>query len=160
MVRLRPLRLHGRHSRRAVFPSDNQTASLIATYGVFAAGFVMRPMSSALFGWLGDTVGRSRTMLLSVIMMASPTVLLGGLPTFNQIGLWAPALLVYIRLVQGLSVGGEFSSSVTYLVETAQEERRGRAGSWANTGAITGMLLGSGAAALVTSLLETSTVTD
>ena len=142
------------------FPSENQTASLIATYGVFAAGFVMRPIGSALFGWLGDTVGRSRTMLLSVIMMASPTVLLGCLPTFEQIGLWAPLLLVLIRLVQGLSVGGEFSSSVTYLVETAPDESRGRAGSWANTGAITGMLLGSGAAALVTSLLDASTVED
>ncbi|HKJ70461.1 MAG TPA: MFS transporter [Gammaproteobacteria bacterium] len=140
------------------FPSEDPLASLIATYGVFAAGFVMRPLGSGLFGWLGDTVGRSRTMLISVVLMALPTFLLGCLPTHAQAGLWAPALLVLIRLVQGLSVGGEFSSSVTYLVETAPGGRRGLAGSWANTGSIFGMLLGAGVAALVTSVTSHGTI--
>ncbi|MCB1748684.1 MAG: MFS transporter [Gammaproteobacteria bacterium] len=132
------------------FPGDDRLTSLLATYGVFAAGFVMRPLGSAFFGWLGDTVGRSRTMLLSVALMAIPTFALGCLPTYDTAGPWAAALLVLVRLVQGLSVGGEFSSSVTYLVETADPERRGFAGSWANIGSIAGMLLGSGAAAAVT----------
>ncbi|MEJ2471679.1 MAG: MFS transporter [Desulfuromonadales bacterium] len=101
------------------FPGQDSTAALIATYGVFAAGFLMRPIGSAVFGWLGDTIGRSQTMLISVIMMAMPTILLGCLPTYDSIGIWAAVLLVLIRLVQGLSVGGEFSSSVTYMVETA-----------------------------------------
>jgi len=136
------------------FPNESQVASLIATYGIFAAGFVMRPLGSGVFGWLGDTIGRSRTMLISVAMMMIPTFLLGLLPTYNTAGLLAPALLVIIRLTQGLSVGGEFSSSVTYLVETSPASRRGLSGSWANAGSGAGMLLGSLMAAAVTSLLS------
>jgi MHS family proline/betaine transporter-like MFS transporter len=140
------------------FPEQSRTAGLIATYGIFAAGFLMRPLGSAVFGWLGDTIGSSRTMMISVIMMVVPTVCLGLLPTHETIGIWAPVLLVIIRLVQGLSVGGEFSSSVTYLVETAEDGRRGYAGSWANTGSMVGMLLGAGAAALLTGLLSADEV--
>ncbi|MCB2218587.1 MAG: MFS transporter [Desulfobulbaceae bacterium] len=142
------------------FPGEDTLASLIATYGVFAAGFLMRPIGSGLFGWLGDTIGRTRTMFISVIMMALPTVLLGCLPTYATAGLWAPSLLVAIRLIQGLSVGGEFSSSVAYLVETAPDGKRGFAGSWANTGSIFGMLLGAGIAAATTSLLPEAAVHD
>jgi len=142
------------------FPGENQLASLIATYGVFAAGFLMRPLGAGLFGWLGDTVGRSKTMLVSVLMMALPTVLLGCLPTYETAGIWAAVLLVLIRLIQGLSVGGEFSSSVTYLVETAPDGKRGFSGSWANTGSMVGMLLGSGVAAATTTLLSDATVQD
>ncbi|SHK28980.1 MFS transporter, MHS family, proline/betaine transporter [Marinobacter antarcticus] len=136
------------------FPSESQLASLIATYGVFAAGFFMRPLGAGLFGWLGDTVGRTKTMMVSVMMMALPTVLLGCLPTYDTAGIWAPILLIVIRLVQGLSVGGEFSSSVVYLVETAPDGKRGYSGSWANTGSMVGMLLGAGVAAVATSLLS------
>jgi len=136
------------------FPEQNKTAGLIATYGIFAAGFLMRPFGSAVFGWLGDTIGRIRTMMLSVVMMVLPTIALGLLPTFDTIGIWSPVLLVLIRLIQGLSVGGEFSSSVTYLVETAEDGRRGFAGSWANTGSMVGMLFGAGAAATTTGLLS------
>ena len=140
---------------RLFFPSENPTASLLASYGVFAAGFVMRPLGAVVFGWLGDTIGRGRTMLISVAMMALPTIVLGLLPVYETIGIAAPVLLVLVRMVQGLSVGGEFSSSVTYMVETAPEDQRGRAGSWANVGSMAGMLLGSAAAALVTSLFPT-----
>ncbi|MCB1167993.1 MAG: MFS transporter, partial [Leptospiraceae bacterium] len=142
------------------FPGDDRLASLLATYGVFAAGFIMRPLGSAVFGWLGDTMGRSKTMLISVLLMAVPTFVLGCLPTYETAGILAPILLVLVRLVQGLSVGGEFSSSVTYLVETADSGRRGFAGSWANLGSIAGMLLGSGAAAALTSVYKDSVVLD
>ncbi|MGD8576900.1 MAG: MFS transporter [Thiohalophilus sp.] len=142
------------------FPSDNRTASLLATYGVFAAGFVMRPLGSAVFGWLGDTIGRSKTMLISVAMMALPTVLLGLLPTYALIGIWAPVLLVTIRLIQGLSVGGEFSSSVTYLVETSAPDKRGLSGSMANVGSMLGMLLGSGVATAATSFFNENQLYD
>lgn len=140
------------------FPSENQIASLLATYGVFAAGFVMRPLGSAVFGWIGDQVSRSTAMLLSVAMMAIPTVVLGLLPTYEAIGLAAPVLLVVIRLIQGLSVGGEFSSSVTYLVETSPKNKRGLSGSYANVGSMAGMLLGSGMASLTTNLLTSSQI--
>ena len=136
------------------FPAENPTASLLASYGVFAAGFVMRPLGATVFGWLGDTIGRGRTMLISVAMMAFPTVALGLLPDYHSIGVAAPVLLVAIRLIQGLSVGGEFSSSVSYMVETAPEDARGRAGSWANVGSMSGMLLGSAAAAFVTTVFS------
>jgi len=101
---------------RLFFPGQDPTASLLASYGVFAAGFVMRPLGATVFGWLGDTIGRGRTMLISVMLMALPTVALGLLPDYHSIGVAAPVLLVLIRMVQGLSVGGEFSSSVTYPV--------------------------------------------
>ncbi|SHI55450.1 MFS transporter, MHS family, proline/betaine transporter [Desulfatibacillum alkenivorans DSM 16219] len=142
------------------FPNESEVASLIATYGVFAAGFVMRPIGSFVFGWMGDTLGRSKTMMVSITMMVFPTFLLGCLPTFDAVGIWAPVLLVITRMVQGLSVGGEFSSSVTYLVETAPPEKRGLSGSWANTGSLFGMLLGAGAAAVVTSFFSHATIMD
>ncbi len=140
------------------FPADTPTAALIGTYGIFAAGFLMRPLGAALFGWFGDRHGRARTMQISVVMMALPTLLLGLLPTYASVGLLAPVLLVVVRLVQGLSVGGEFSSSATYLVETAPEGKRGLTGSWANIGSMTGSLLGVGAAALVTTVFDPATV--
>jgi MHS family proline/betaine transporter-like MFS transporter len=142
------------------FPADNPTAGLIATYGIFAAGFLMRPIGAAFFGWFGDRYGRARTMQISVAMMALPTLLLGVLPAYAQVGILAPVLLVLVRLLQGLSVGGEFSSSATYLVETAPTGRRGLTGSWANIGSMTGSLLGVGAAALVTNLFDAETLND
>ena len=83
------------------FPADNPTAALIATYGIFAAGFLMRPLGAAVFGWFGDRHGRARTMQISVAMMAIPTMLLGLLPSYAQVGLLAPALLVVVRLAAG-----------------------------------------------------------
>jgi MHS family proline/betaine transporter-like MFS transporter len=142
------------------FPSSDPTAGLIATYGIFAAGFMMRPLGAAVFGWFGDRYGRARTMQISVAMMALPTLLIGVLPTYAQVGVLAPILLVLIRLLQGLSVGGEFSSSATYLVETAPMGKRGLTGSWANIGSMTGSLLGVGAAALVTNVFDAETLGD
>ena len=96
--------------------------------------------------------------MISVSLMALPTFLLGCLPTYSTAGIIAPVLLVAVRMIQGLSVGGEFSSSVTYLVETAPAEHRGMAGSWANSGSMFGMLLGSGIAALTTTFFSGSTL--
>lgn len=132
------------------FPSDNATSSLLETWAVFAGGFLMRPLGGAVFGYIGDRIGRRWVLMLSVILMAIPTFVLGVLPTYAQIGIAASLLLVAVRLIQGLSVGGEFSGSVTYMVETAPQNRRGLAGSWANVGSTFGLLLGSGAATLVT----------
>lgn len=140
------------------FPSYNHTASLIATFGVFAVGFFMRPLGGVVFGWIGDRHGRDLVLKLSVVTMGSATFLLGVLPTHAQIGLWSALLLLVVRLVQGLSVGGEFSGSVTYMVETSPLHRRGYAGSWANFGSMAGTLLGSGLAALVTTLFARDTI--
>ncbi|MBK5252195.1 MAG: MFS transporter [Peptostreptococcaceae bacterium] len=143
---------------RLFFPSDYGSLSLFATYGIFASGFVMRPIGAGLFGWIGDTYGRSKTMIISVAMMMIPTFALGLLPTYKSIGIFAPILLVLIRLIQGLSVGGEFSSSVTYLVETSPPKKRGLSGSWANVGSGAGMLLGSLAASLATNFFSDATL--
>lgn len=142
------------------FPASDPTAGLIATYGIFAAGFLMRPLGAAVFGWFGDRYGRARTMQISVVMMALPTLLLGLLPGYDQAGILAPALLVLVRILQGLSVGGEFSSSATYLVETAPMGKRGLTGSWANIGSMTGSLLGVAAAALVTNIFSPGQLND
>jgi MHS family proline/betaine transporter-like MFS transporter len=136
------------------FPNESRVISLLSTYGIFAAGFIMRPIGSVVFGWMGDTIGRSRTMLLSVISMMIPTFALGLLPGYATIGILAPILLVILRLFQGLSVGGEFSSSVTYMVETAPASRRGTFGSWSNVGSGMGLIMGSLMATLSTNLLS------
>lgn len=135
------------------FPSSSHLGSLIATFGVFAVGFFMRPLGGVIFGYIGDRYGRAAVMRISIITMGLATFLLGLLPTANQIGFWAAVLLVVVRLLQGLSVGGEFSGSVTYMVETSPLHKRGFSGSWANFGSLVGTLLGSGLAAAVSSVL-------
>jgi len=130
------------------FPASDKQAALIKTFSVFAAGYLARPIGGALFGQIGDRFGRKRALQLSVAAMAIPTSLITILPTHAQVGLLAPILLVVLRLAQGISVGGEFIGSSTYLVEVAPEGRRASSGSWAMFGAIFGMLLGSAAATL------------
>lgn len=142
------------------FPSENEVAGLLASWGVFAGGFMMRPIGGVVFGHIGDRYRRYTVLLLSVILMAIPTFCLGILPTYAQIGIWAPILLVIIRIIQGLSVGGEFSGSVTYMVESASISKRGISGSWATIGVVAGMLLGSGMATAATNLLPESMVQD
>ena len=129
------------------FPSHNPVASLIGAYGGFAIGFAVRPIGGAVLGHIGDRIGRQTVLILSVVMMGVATTLIGFLPTYQQIGIWAPILLLVIRLFQGFSVGGEFTGSVTYLIETSPRHRRGFAGSFANIGSTGGYLLAAGLAA-------------
>lgn len=130
------------------FPFEDRLAALVGAYGGFAVGFAMRPLGAVVLGRVGDRRGRKFVLVLSVILMGAATVGLGLVPTYATIGIGAPILLIAVRMFQGFSVGGEFVGSVTYLVETAPEERRGLAGSVANLGATVGMLLAAGAAAL------------
>lgn len=113
----------------------------------------MRPIGVGIFGYIGDRVSRRTELLISVILMAIPTFLLGLLPDYNQIGIAAPILLILLRLVQGLSVGGEFTGSVTYVAETAPQTRRGFTASFTNVGSTAGLLLGLGIITLMTHLL-------
>ena len=136
------------------FPSDDKLTSYLATFGVFAVGFVVRPIGGAIFGHIGDRIGRRHALLLSVVLMAVPTAMLGLLPTYQSVGILAPVLLVVVRLVQGLAVGGEFTSSISYLAEYAPPNRRGLFGSWSMTSCFMGILAGSAMAALVTSVLS------
>lgn len=135
------------------FPSENRLASLLDTYGVFALGFLMRPVGGVLFGHIGDRLGRKKALEWSVILMALPTTAVGLLPTYAQVGLLAPVLLTLIRMLQGISVGGEFIGSISFLGEQSAVKRRGFLGSWATSSAGLGNLLGSGTAALVVTLV-------
>lgn len=125
------------------FPNENAYISLIATFGVFAAGFAMRPLGAILFGWIGDKYGRKTALTTAILMMAFPTAAIGLLPTYAQIGIWAPVLLTLIRLLQGISLGGEFSGSIAFMVEHAPPHKRGLVGSAAVFSLVAGMLLGS-----------------
>ena len=135
------------------FPSSDPSLSLIATFGVFAVGFLARPLGALFFGHWGDTKGRRAALSWSVILMAIPTCFVGLLPTYAQIGLAAPIALTVLRFVQGFSVGGEFTGSVTFLVEHAAPTERGYIGSWAGFSAQIGALLGSGVGALASANL-------
>jgi MFS transporter, MHS family, proline/betaine transporter len=135
------------------FPSDQPSVSLLSAFGVFAVGFLARPLGALLFGYIGDTVGRREALVWSIILMAIPTVIVGLLPTYATIGIAAPLALTLCRFLQGLSVGGEFTGSVTFLVEHAAPSQRGYIGSWAGFSAQVGALLGSGVGALVASNL-------
>ena len=135
------------------FPSENPAVSLIAAFGAFAAGFLVRPLGGILFGRIGDLVGRQHAMIFSVLAMAIPTVLMGLLPTYEMIGIAAPVLIVLLRIIQGLSVGGEYTSSLVFLVEHAKPERRARTAIWGVWGATAGILLGSGIGAATTTLM-------
>lgn len=125
------------------FPGDDPSVSLIASFGAFAAGFLVRPLGGLLFGRIGDRIGREKAMSLSVLAMAIPTVLMASMPTYEEIGIWAPIGLVLLRIIQGLSVGGEFTSSLIYLTENAPQNRRAFTAVWGSWGATVGILAGS-----------------
>ena len=125
------------------FPSSDPIASILATYLVFGVGFVMRPVGSIVFGIYGDRYGRRRALSAVIFLMALSTLAIGLLPTYDQVGVAAPVLLVLARLVQGLSAGGEWGGSTAYIVEYAPEGRRGFIGSWQQVSVGGGFLLGS-----------------
>jgi MHS family alpha-ketoglutarate permease-like MFS transporter len=109
----------------AFFPTGDPTVQLMNTAGIFAAGFLMRPVGGWLFGRIADRYGRRNSMLISVLMMCFGSLMIAALPTYASIGAWAPFLLLVARLFQGLSVGGEYGTSATYMSEVAQAGRRG-----------------------------------
>ena len=136
------------------FPSSDPMVSLLKSFGVFAVGFIMRPVGAILFGHIGDKYGRKKALTISIIMMALSTTAIGLLPTYAQIGILAPTLLVLLKLLQGLSVGGEYTTSVSFIVEHAPQDKRGLFGSVGILGAVVGILLGSASGAIVTKILS------
>lgn len=125
------------------FPLENHMLSLLASYGVFAAAFVMRPLGGLLFGHIGDRVGRRKALLISVLAMAVPSFAIGLLPTYAGAGVLAPILLILLRMIQGLSVGGELTVSIVYLGERSTARHRGISASLSFVGAVVGTLIGS-----------------
>ncbi|MEG0247008.1 MAG: MFS family transporter [Pseudomonas sp.] len=125
----------------AFFPSDDPTVQLLNTAGVFAAGFLMRPIGGWIFGRLADRHGRKNSLMISVLMMCAGSLMIACLPTYDSIGTWAPALLLLARLIQGLSVGGEYGTTATYMSEVALRGQRGFFASFQYVTLIGGQLL-------------------
>ncbi len=125
----------------AFFPKGDPTVQLLNTAGVFAAGFLMRPIGGWLFGRIADKYGRKKSMLISVTMMCAGSLVIACLPTYAQIGAWAPFLLLMCRLFQGLSVGGEYGTTATYMSEVALKGQRGFFSSFQYVTLIGGQLL-------------------
>ena len=125
------------------FPEFSSTAGTLAAFSTYAVGFAARPLGGIVFGHYGDKIGRKAMLILSLLIMGIATALIGILPTFESIGIWAPILLVVLRFCQGIGVGGEWGGAVLMAVEHAPEGRRGFFGSWPQMGVPAGLLSGN-----------------
>jgi len=126
------------------FPAENPTAALLSTLATFAAGFIVRPFGAIFFGRLGDIIGRKYTFLLTLVLMGGATFLIGCIPSYETIGAWAPILVLLLRLLQGLALGGEYGGAATYVAEHSPAHRRGFYTSWIQTTATLGLFLSLG----------------
>jgi MFS family permease len=124
---------------KTFFSGLNDTAGYIAALALFGAGFAFRPIGALVFGRVGDQVGRKGAFLITMILMGGATVAIGLLPTYAQAGLWAPGLLVLMRILQGFALGGEYGGAATYVCEHAPADARGRSTSWVQTSAAFGL---------------------
>jgi MFS family permease len=131
------------------FPEGNATAALLSTLAIFAAGFIVRPFGALVFGRLGDLIGRKYTFLLTLVLMGGSTFLIGLVPSYKTIGIAAPLLVLLLRLIQGLALGGEYGGAATYVAEHAPPERRGYYTSWIQTTATLGLFVALGVIMLV-----------
>ncbi|CAN5187933.1 hypothetical protein BH11BAC5_BH11BAC5_04720 [soil metagenome] len=126
------------------FPEGNDTAALLSTLAIFAAGFLVRPFGALVFGRLGDLIGRKYTFLLTLVLMGGSTFLIGLVPGYKSIGIAAPLLVLVLRLIQGLALGGEYGGAATYVAEHAPEGRRGYFTAWIQTTATLGLFVALG----------------
>jgi MFS family permease len=126
------------------FPHTNPTAALLSTLATFAAGFIVRPFGALVFGRLGDLIGRKYTFLLTLIIMGGSTFAIGLIPSYERIGVFAPIIILILRLLQGLALGGEYGGAATYVAEHAPADRRGYFTSWIQTTATLGLFLSLG----------------
>ena len=126
------------------FPKTNPTAALLSTLATFAAGFIVRPFGALVFGRLGDMIGRKYTFLLTLVLMGGATFGIGLVPSYEQIGFAAPIIVLLLRLLQGLALGGEYGGAATYVAEHAPANRRGYYTSWIQTTATLGLFVSLG----------------
>ncbi|MEA3009459.1 MAG: hypothetical protein QOJ91_1151 [Sphingomonadales bacterium] len=138
------------------FPSFDPFVGTLLAFATYAVGFVARPLGGIVFGHYGDRIGRKRLLMLSLVLMGLATILIGLLPTYGQIGIWAPAGLIALRLVQGFAVGGEWGGAVLMAAEHGDSARRGFWASWPQAGVAAGSLLSAGVLALVARLQSDS----
>ena len=142
------------------FPKGNDVVALLLTLATFATGFIVRPFGAVFFGALGDIVGRKYTFLVTLILMGSSTFAIGLLPTYETSGILAPLLLLFLRLLQGLALGGEYGGAATYVAEHSPNERRGFYTSFIQTTATLGLFVSLGVILSTRSILGESSFTD
>lgn len=123
------------------FPQENHFVAVLMTFAAFAVGLAARPIGGIIFGYIGDKYSRKQVLTLTMLMMSIPTMCIGLLPTYSQIGVWAPILLVFLRILQGIALGGEFGASCVYLYESVPHHKRGFYGALALTGVGMGLIL-------------------
>lgn len=143
-----------------LFPSDAGASALINTLAIFAAGFIVRPFGALVFGRLGDLIGRKYTFLLTLVLMGGSTFLIGLIPSYSSIGYAAPILVLILRLVQGLALGGEYGGAATYVAEHAPVGKRGFFTSWIQTTATLGLFLSLGVIVLAKNILGAKNFAD
>jgi MFS family permease len=131
------------------FPEGNATAALLSTLAIFAAGFIVRPFGALVFGRLGDLIGRKYTFLVTLVLMGGSTFLIGLVPGYKTIGMAAPLLVLFLRLLQGLALGGEYGGAATYVAEYAPKGKRGYYTAWIQTTATLGLFVALGVIMLV-----------
>ncbi|WP_406134949.1 MFS transporter [Streptomyces sp. NBC_01089] len=142
------------------FPRFDSLVGTLLAFATFAIGFVARPLGGVVFGHFGDRVGRKTALVVTMFIMGAGTFLIGLLPTYDSIGVWAPVLLILLRIVQGVGVGGEWGGAVLMSVEHAPEGRKGYYGSWPQIGVPAGLMLGTGVYALLSSSLSSAQFLD
>ncbi len=143
-----------------LFPEDAGASALINTLAIFAAGFIVRPFGALVFGRLGDLIGRKYTFLLTLVLMGGSTFLIGLIPSYKSIGYAAPILVLILRLVQGLALGGEYGGAATYVAEHAPKNKRGFFTSWIQTTATLGLFLSLGVIVITKNILGAETFGD
>lgn len=142
------------------FPSTNPTAALLAVLGTFAAGFIVRPFGALVFGHLGDKVGRKYTFLLTLVLMGGSTFVIGLVPSYESIGMFAPIIVLILRLVQGLALGGEYGGAATYVAEHAPAAKRGYYTSFIQTTATLGLFVSLGVILIVRQSMSSETFAE
>ncbi len=143
-----------------LFPADSGASALINTLAIFAAGFIVRPFGALVFGRLGDLIGRKYTFLLTLVLMGGSTFLIGLIPSYSSIGYAAPILVLILRLIQGLALGGEYGGAATYVAEHAPKGKRGFFTSWIQTTATLGLFLSLGIIVLAKNLIGAEAFAD
>lgn len=139
---------------RIIFVNSDPVVATLAAFATFAVGYLIRPLGGLIFGRMGDTLGRKRVLVLTLLIMGVATFLMGLTPSYEQIGIWAPIMLIVLRLVQGIGAGAEFGGAAIFSVEHADPRRRGLHGAWPSAGVYLGLLMASGVFAVVTQLPE------
>ena len=139
---------------RLFFPTVDPLIGTLSAFGTFAVGFGARPLGGIVFGHFGDRLGRKSMLIYSLVIMGVATFLIGLLPTYQSVGIWAPVLLVLLRCAQGVGVGGEWGGAVLMAVEHAPESRRGLAGAWPQMGVPAGLFLSTVVFGLVSGALS------